>query len=104
MAVKAASNVRRLRVVIGRPTAPEQSIIDLAREKTGECIDILARIARDDANTASARIAAATALIDRGWGRPTTMTITDAEPDELEDGEISLDDILAARAAIIDEC
>ncbi len=104
MAETPASNVRRLRLVIGKPTAPEQSIIDLAREKTVECIDILAQIAKDGGNTASARIAAATALIDRGWGRPTTMTITDAEPDELEEGEISLEDILAARAAVINDC
>ncbi|MDB5686371.1 MAG: hypothetical protein JWR77_960 [Rhizorhabdus sp.] len=104
MAEKPVSNVRRLRVVIGRSQAPEQSIIDLARAKTSECIEILAQIAASDAHTASARISAATALIDRGWGRPTTMTITDATPDELEEGEISLDDILAARAEVVDEC
>jgi len=103
MAEKPASNVRRLRVVVGRSKVAGPSIVDLAREKAAACIDILATIAADTTITASSRISAATALIDRGWGRPVAMTIGESDAEEFEEGEISLEEILAARAEILDD-
>jgi hypothetical protein len=40
------------------------------REHTGEAIETLALILKNPKAPAAARIAAATALLDRGWGKP----------------------------------
>jgi hypothetical protein len=53
----------------GRPKA-EKTIQSLAREHTDKAIRTLAKIMGDDEATASARVAAATALLDRGYGKP----------------------------------
>jgi len=45
----------------------------LARTHTRAMVAVLVGIARSNAAPFGARIAAATALLDRGWGRPTTM-------------------------------
>ena len=45
----------------------------LARTHTRTMVAVLVGIARSNAAPFGARIAAATALLDRGWGRPTTM-------------------------------
>jgi hypothetical protein len=42
----------------------------LAREYTVEAIETLARLLKDEKATPAAQVAAATALLDRGWGRP----------------------------------
>lgn len=47
-----------------------RSLRDLAREHTEECINALISIVRDSEND-PARRAAATDLLDRGWGKPT---------------------------------
>jgi hypothetical protein len=43
---------------------------DLAREHTAEAISVLTTIMNDSKVAAAARVAAATAVLDRGWGRP----------------------------------
>ncbi len=43
---------------------------DLARLHTEQAINTLAEIMQDDSERASARVAAAEALLARGWGRP----------------------------------
>src|SRR5204863_7741321 len=53
----------------GRPQIIED-IRDLAREHTETAINALVRIA-ESGKQESARVAAASALLDRGWGRPT---------------------------------
>ena len=45
-------------------------IESLARSHTESAIKVLAGIMRQSKSPASARVAAATALLDRGWGRP----------------------------------
>ena len=57
----------------GRPKivmANGKSLRDLAREHTEECIAALISIVREADNDA-ARRAAASDLLDRGWGKPT---------------------------------
>jgi hypothetical protein len=65
-----------------------------ARALTQEAVDTLAAVMRDGRATAAARIAAATALLDRGHGRPSQAVelnvgcdlarLTDDELDALE--------------------
>ena len=45
-------------------------ILSIARAHTKTAINILAGIARQETAPPSARVAAAVALLDRGWGRP----------------------------------
>ena len=47
-----------------------RTLTELAREATVEAISTLRRIAGDAQAPASAQVAAATALLDRAWGRP----------------------------------
>src|SRR5919197_6143022 len=61
----------------GRPKVIE-SIRDLARQHTDTAIAALVKIAEAGKNE-SARVAASTALLDRGWGKPTQPLSGDAE-------------------------
>ena len=75
----------------GRPFRPGQSgnpggrpkgygeIREIARQYTAEAIETLAAIMRTENAQPAARIAAATAILDRGWGRPTQPVAGDAE-------------------------
>jgi hypothetical protein len=50
---------------------------DLARQETAKSIQMLAKI-RDDARApAQARVAACSALLDRGWGKPAQSVIAE---------------------------
>ena len=63
----------------GRP-AGLADIRTLARTYTQDAIDTLVYILKDDEARESARIAAATLLLDRGWGKPEkAMQITNVE-------------------------
>ena len=48
-----------------------KDVAEAARAHTGAAIEALAGICRDAAQPAAARVSAANALLDRGWGRPT---------------------------------
>lgn len=52
---------------------------ELARAQTENAIKTLIEIASGGDQPAPARVAAATALLDRGWGKPTQMIGGDAE-------------------------
>ena len=54
----------------GRPKV-DVSIRDLAREFTPQAIDTLAEICSNKKASPSARVSAASAILDRGWGKPT---------------------------------
>lgn len=45
-------------------------LTDLARAQTEAAVGVLVTIMSEESVTATARIAAANALLDRGWGRP----------------------------------
>ena len=61
----------------GRPGGVA-AVRELARNHTAEAIECLLREMRQG-DTSHARIAAANALLDRGWGRPTQPLAGDAE-------------------------
>lgn len=57
----------------GRPkTVMEdgRSLTDVAREHTLKAVNCLVAMVEDDEAPHSAKVSAATALLDRGWGRP----------------------------------
>ncbi|CAN5199420.1 hypothetical protein BH10PSE12_BH10PSE12_36540 [soil metagenome] len=57
----------------GRPKtvlADGKSLTDFAREHTEKAINCLVSVVDDIAAPHPARVSAATALLDRGWGRP----------------------------------
>lgn len=54
-------------------------IRSLARSHTETAINVLAGIMRKDEAPDAARIQAATALLDRGWGKPTQTIAGDDE-------------------------
>ena len=93
--------VRRKRV--DKEKEIETSISALARSRSGDCIDVLLKIAKDEKNSAAARVSAATALLDRGWGKPAQMVVGDTVAPE-NFGDITLEQVIAARAAIVDAC
>ena len=51
----------------------------LARSHTKSAIQTLAKIMTSAKSTAAARVAAANALLDRGWGKPTHPVSGDGE-------------------------
>lgn len=58
----------------GRPKLIElpcgRTVVDLARDHSQDAIETLRSIAIDGKAPAAARVSAATALLDRGWGKP----------------------------------
>lgn len=46
------------------------TITDLARQNTAEAVKTLTTIMKDKKAPEAARVSAATAVLDRGWGRP----------------------------------
>ena len=57
----------------GRPSSvldDGRTLADVAREHTLEAIETLVGVMRDDEQTGAARVSAANAILDRGWGRP----------------------------------
>jgi hypothetical protein len=62
-------------------TADGRSLTELAREHTEDAIACLAGVVADAKCAAAARVAASTALLDRGWGRPKQeMEVSTPEP------------------------
>lgn len=62
----------------GRPK-DQYGVRELAREYGLEAIRVLRSIMRDKDAPETARIAAGTALLDRGWGKPTQIIGGDAD-------------------------
>jgi hypothetical protein len=56
----------------GRPKNPSNAaeLKELAREKTGAMVEFLTRTALNAKVPINARVAAATEILNRGWGRP----------------------------------
>jgi HEAT repeat protein len=61
----------------GRPKTLAE-VRELARTHTVEAIETLAQIMRDPNENARARVAAASAILDRGWGKPEQAVALDA--------------------------
>src|SRR5947207_8778417 len=79
-------------------------IRDLAREHTQAAVNTLVHIA-ENGKQESARVAAATALLDRGWGRPTQPIAGDNEmaPIGFEDRQRLAEEKKARALALIYE-
>ena len=64
---------------------------ELARERSPEAINILANVMRDEKAPPAARVAAANALLDRGYGKPTqpiSQTLAKIDPGSMSDEEL----------------
>ncbi len=81
----------------GRPKA-EGDIRELARACGPDAIELLSAMMRDTSTAARVRVAAAVAILDRGYGRPaqTTSLTIDAPPRRAEN--LSDDELLAIIA------
>ena len=67
-------------------------IRSLARSYTEKALKVLAGVMMQDEAPAAARVSAATALLDRGWGKPqqtVDMTVRKAIAKELSDDELA---------------
>lgn len=72
----------------GRPRVIAH-VRDLAQEYTPEAIQTLAEIMTDKHESASARVAAASAILDRGYGKPTTFIETTLESPAMSIEEVA---------------
>ena len=64
---------------------------DLARQKSPEAINTLVIIMNNDKAPPAARVAAANALLDRGYGKPTqpiSQTLAKIDPTTMSDAEL----------------
>lgn len=66
------------------------TLTELARESTADAIAALRQVMLDTEAPASARIAAATALLDRAWGRPWSRVALDKDPGPAEAAPLRL--------------
>ena len=65
---------------------------ELAREQSPQAINTLAKIMTDEKAPPAARVAAANALLDRGYGKPTqpiSKTVAKVDPNSMSDEELA---------------
>jgi HEAT repeat protein len=65
---------------------------DLARQQSPEAINTLATIMQNEKAPPAARVAAANALLDRGYGKPTqpiSQTLAKIDPSTMSDEELA---------------
>ena len=77
-------------------------IRSLARSHTEAAIKVLAGVMNQKKTPPAARVSAAVALLDRGWGKPTQMIAGDPESESIE-LEVTPRDVreLARQTALI---
>src|SRR5712671_2012187 len=72
-------------------TSPPHDVRSLARRHTASVIDVLVAVAESSEIAPAARVSAAIAILDRGWGKPTPAdgrtpdVLDDATDDELRE-------------------
>jgi hypothetical protein len=76
----------------GRPIMPP-GLREAAKAKTVEALDVLAAVMRDDKAPPAARVSAAVAILDRGWGRPAQSVQVDDKRRSVD--EMSTDELMA---------
>jgi hypothetical protein len=86
----------------GRPAALAE-VIELAREHSEAAIETLRAIATDAAQPAQARVSAAVAILNRGYGAPpNALDVSIIKPDDDDnDGDSPLDDLTLAELEIL---
>ena len=73
----------------GRPKAV-YSVVALARQYTKPAFEILKKIASDETAPPSSRVAAAIAILDRGWGKPSqAISLRQEEGRQITDAELT---------------
>jgi hypothetical protein len=84
----------------GRPSGLGE-IREIARQHTDEAVQVLVNVMNDATAAPAARVGAATALLDRGWGRPAQTILASIEGKESIDTSLltSAGDLLAQIAA-----
>ena len=86
----------------GRPKLP-RDLVAAAKAHSVEMLDVLITLARDANTPPSARITAATAVLDRGHGKPTVSIETRRRDlSDLSDAELEAI-IRGSRAAVVAE-
>lgn len=75
----AAPGERRGGRAKGTPNKATASIRDAARQYTDDALSVLAKVMKDEEQPAAARVSAANALLDRGYGKPTQPVDGDGE-------------------------
>ncbi len=75
-----------------------QDVKALAKTHTADAVKTLWEIAQDKDVPASARVAAASALLDRGHGKPAAV---DEQEGELKRKRLSLEELLELRRALL---
>ena len=81
----------------GRPKVVAE-VRDLAREKTPKAIETLSAIMEDVGAPPSARVAAASALLDRGWGKAPQTIKHEGLEERLRQADDATLDRIAAKA------
>ena len=75
----------------GRPRVLAD-VQELARQKSPEAISTLVAIMNNEKAPPAARVAAANALLDRGYGKPTqpiSQTLANIDPSTMSDAELA---------------
>src|SRR6266851_6737600 len=86
----------------GRPGVPNKAtaaVREVAQKYTVEAVEALAAVMRDATAPPAARVSAATALLDRGHGRPTQPISGD---DEMPPMSLSIEERQRRARAILD--
>lgn len=63
----------------GTPNKATASIRDIAREYTDTAVKALVDVLEDESQPGSARVSAASAILDRGYGKPSTVLAGDED-------------------------
>ncbi len=83
----------------GVPNKATAAVREIAQQYTVEAVEALAAVMRDATAPPAARVSAATALLDRGHGKPTQPISGD---DEMPPVSLSIEERRAAARATID--
>lgn len=65
----------------GEVPKAKRDLVDLAKGYAEDALMVLVKVMTSDAEPANARISAATALLDRGYGKPTQAIAHGQDPD-----------------------
>jgi hypothetical protein len=61
---------RKVGSIVAATPSERRAVADLAKNYTHDALKTLVAIMEDDEKPASARVSAATAILDRAWGKP----------------------------------
>ena len=65
--------------VKGVPNKATRSLREIARQYTDEAVKALVKVLKDEGEPAAARVSAANAILDRGYGKPSVVVNGDED-------------------------